>query len=207
MCAGSWGAWHGTVEAGPSWCQPPGLRLPLCPRTSSRGGCPSSTGSLSQQLREHQGPGSPERGQGGGWRGLEISQQTQHGMGRGDPPPSPFKLRGSLSQHCLPMEKTTVLITGCSSGIGLGLAARLAADAAHRFKGKGVTLHWGGPAPLGVSRARPGSTLPRTAGARGWAGAGAARAAWRHRCLWPCSLLQCTLPCVTWPRASGCWSA
>ncbi|XP_069732969.1 17-beta-hydroxysteroid dehydrogenase type 1 isoform X4 [Phaenicophaeus curvirostris] len=32
------------------------------------------------------------------------------------------------------MEKTTVLITGCSSGIGLGLAARLAADAAHRFK-------------------------------------------------------------------------
>ncbi|XP_042643435.1 17-beta-hydroxysteroid dehydrogenase type 1 isoform X2 [Tyto alba] len=32
------------------------------------------------------------------------------------------------------MEKTTVLITGCSSGIGLGLAARLAADAAGRFK-------------------------------------------------------------------------
>ncbi|KAM6189863.1 17-beta-hydroxysteroid dehydrogenase type 1 isoform 3-T3 [Sarcoramphus papa] len=32
------------------------------------------------------------------------------------------------------MEKTTVLITGCSSGIGLGLAARLADDAAHRFK-------------------------------------------------------------------------
>ncbi|XP_054080592.1 17-beta-hydroxysteroid dehydrogenase type 1 isoform X5 [Rissa tridactyla] len=32
------------------------------------------------------------------------------------------------------MEKTTVLITGCSSGIGLGLAARLAADAARRFK-------------------------------------------------------------------------
>ncbi|KAM6333875.1 17-beta-hydroxysteroid dehydrogenase type 1 isoform 5-T5 [Alca torda] len=32
------------------------------------------------------------------------------------------------------MEKTTVLITGCSSGIGLGLAARLAADTARRFK-------------------------------------------------------------------------
>ncbi|NXW72572.1 DHB1 dehydrogenase, partial [Hirundo rustica] len=32
------------------------------------------------------------------------------------------------------MERTTVLITGCSSGIGLGLAARLAADAARRFK-------------------------------------------------------------------------
>ncbi|XP_064895418.1 17-beta-hydroxysteroid dehydrogenase type 1 isoform X2 [Columba livia] len=32
------------------------------------------------------------------------------------------------------MEKTTVLITGCSSGIGLGLAARLAADGARRFK-------------------------------------------------------------------------
>ncbi|KAM6238863.1 LOW QUALITY PROTEIN: 17-beta-hydroxysteroid dehydrogenase type 1 [Porphyrio hochstetteri] len=35
------------------------------------------------------------------------------------------------------MERTRVLITGCSSGIGLGLAARLADDAAHRFKGKG----------------------------------------------------------------------
>ncbi|NXF85457.1 DHB1 dehydrogenase, partial [Eubucco bourcierii] len=34
----------------------------------------------------------------------------------------------------VPMEKTTVLITGCSSGIGLGLAARLAADTAGRFK-------------------------------------------------------------------------
>ncbi|NXC46091.1 DHB1 dehydrogenase, partial [Penelope pileata] len=33
-----------------------------------------------------------------------------------------------------PTETTTVLITGCSSGIGLGLAARLAADAARRFK-------------------------------------------------------------------------
>ncbi|XP_074748055.1 17-beta-hydroxysteroid dehydrogenase type 1 isoform X1 [Strix uralensis] len=32
------------------------------------------------------------------------------------------------------MERTTVLITGCSSGIGLGLAVRLAADAARRFK-------------------------------------------------------------------------
>ncbi|XP_054657412.1 17-beta-hydroxysteroid dehydrogenase type 1 isoform X2 [Grus americana] len=42
------------------------------------------------------------------------------------------------------MERTTVLITGCSSGIGLGLAARLAADATGRFKGKGVTLCRGG---------------------------------------------------------------
>ncbi|KAM9368867.1 17-beta-hydroxysteroid dehydrogenase type 1 [Phaethornis superciliosus] len=32
------------------------------------------------------------------------------------------------------MVRTTVLITGCSSGIGLGLAARLAADSAGRFK-------------------------------------------------------------------------
>ncbi|XP_054252855.1 17-beta-hydroxysteroid dehydrogenase type 1 [Indicator indicator] len=32
------------------------------------------------------------------------------------------------------MEVTTVLITGCSSGIGLGLATRLAADSACRFK-------------------------------------------------------------------------
>ncbi|NXJ79698.1 DHB1 dehydrogenase, partial [Trogon melanurus] len=39
-----------------------------------------------------------------------------------------------LSRHCLPMERTTVLITGCSSGIGLGLATRLAADDARRFK-------------------------------------------------------------------------
>ncbi|NXV70781.1 DHB1 dehydrogenase, partial [Atlantisia rogersi] len=39
-----------------------------------------------------------------------------------------------LSRHCLSMERTRVLITGCSSGIGLGLAARLADDAAHRFK-------------------------------------------------------------------------
>ncbi|NXG53370.1 DHB1 dehydrogenase, partial [Psilopogon haemacephalus] len=39
-----------------------------------------------------------------------------------------------LSRHREPMERTTVLITGCSSGIGLGLAARLAADAAGRFK-------------------------------------------------------------------------
>ncbi|NWI53615.1 DHB1 dehydrogenase, partial [Calyptomena viridis] len=34
----------------------------------------------------------------------------------------------------LAMERTTVLITGCSSGIGLGLAARLATDATRRFK-------------------------------------------------------------------------
>ncbi|NXV15920.1 DHB1 dehydrogenase, partial [Cepphus grylle] len=39
-----------------------------------------------------------------------------------------------LGRHCWSMEKTTVLITGCSSGIGLGLAARLAADATRRFK-------------------------------------------------------------------------
>ncbi|KAM9112363.1 17-beta-hydroxysteroid dehydrogenase type 1 [Pangshura tecta] len=32
------------------------------------------------------------------------------------------------------MEKTVVLITGCSSGIGLGLAVRLASDASRRFK-------------------------------------------------------------------------
>ncbi|NXG66384.1 DHB1 dehydrogenase, partial [Hemiprocne comata] len=39
-----------------------------------------------------------------------------------------------LVQHCPTMARTTVLITGCSSGIGLGLAARLAADSAGRFK-------------------------------------------------------------------------
>lgn len=60
----------------------------------------------------------------------------------------------------MPMEQTTVLITGCSSGIGLGLAARLAADSARRFKGKGATLchrgsrHHGGPGTEGFSPRR-----------------------------------------------------
>ncbi|NXG38732.1 DHB1 dehydrogenase, partial [Dromaius novaehollandiae] len=39
-----------------------------------------------------------------------------------------------VRQHCPAMEKTTVLITGCSSGIGLALAVRLASDPAQRFK-------------------------------------------------------------------------
>ncbi|XP_066837658.1 17-beta-hydroxysteroid dehydrogenase type 1 isoform X3 [Anser cygnoides] len=39
-----------------------------------------------------------------------------------------------MEQTAVPMEQTAVLITGCSSGIGLGLAARLAADPARRFK-------------------------------------------------------------------------
>ncbi|XP_031456446.1 estradiol 17-beta-dehydrogenase 1 isoform X1 [Phasianus colchicus] len=39
-----------------------------------------------------------------------------------------------MERTSVPMEKTTVLITGCSSGIGLGLAVRLAADATRRFK-------------------------------------------------------------------------
>jgi len=57
------------------------------------------------------------------------------------------------------MEETTVLITGCSSGIGLGLAARLAADPARRFRGKGAT---GGLAPGGLTAA------PRRAPWVGW---------------------------------------
>ncbi|KAM6993795.1 LOW QUALITY PROTEIN: 17-beta-hydroxysteroid dehydrogenase type 1 [Passerculus sandwichensis] len=60
------------------------------------------------------------------------------------------------------MERTTVLITGCSSGIGLGLAARLAADAARRFQGKGGK---GSALPRGLS-AQVGS--PRTG--RAWGG-------------------------------------
>lgn len=169
---------HGTAGAGPGWCQPPGLWLPLCRRASSRGGVLAPRGLYRSSC-------ASIKAQGGGWRGLEIRRQTQHPWrGAGGPrPPSLLKQHGPLGRHCLLMEKTTVLITGCSSGIGLGLAARLAADSARRFKGKGVTLRrGGGPAPLGVSRAGPGSTSSRTAGAWGWAGAGAGRAAWQYDC-------------------------
>ncbi|KAM9215132.1 LOW QUALITY PROTEIN: 17-beta-hydroxysteroid dehydrogenase type 1 [Leptosomus discolor] len=63
------------------------------------------------------------------------------------------------------MERTTVLITGCSSGIGLGLAARLAADAARRFKGKGASLRRGhrhprGSPGLGQAAPRQGQRVP-----------------------------------------------
>lgn len=83
-----------------------------------------------------------------------------------------------------------MLITGCSSGIGLGLATHLAADSARRFKGKGTMLCQGDGAPGGPP---------------GWS--------W-----WPPSSSvtplptvalspQYTPPCVTWPRVSGCCSA
>lgn len=43
-------------------------------------------------------------------------------------------LPGSLLAH-IPMDRTVVLITGCSSGIGLHLALRLASDPSQSFKG------------------------------------------------------------------------
>lgn len=58
-----------------------------------------------------------------------------------------------------------MLITGCSSGIGLGLAARLAADAARRFKGNGVDAAPGVQQPrvvcgLGQAAPQQGETEP-----------------------------------------------
>ncbi|NXD65739.1 DHB1 dehydrogenase, partial [Eolophus roseicapillus] len=58
-------------------------------------------------------------------------------------------------QHRGAMERTTVLITGCSSGIGLGLAARLAADGAFKVyatmrdpaKGERLLQRLGGRCP------------------------------------------------------------
>uniref|UniRef100_A0A8B9S6W4 Hydroxysteroid 17-beta dehydrogenase 1 n=1 Tax=Apteryx owenii TaxID=8824 RepID=A0A8B9S6W4_APTOW len=74
------------------------------------------------------------------------------------------------------MEKTTVLITGCSSGIGLALAARLASDAAQRFKGKGVTLRPCAGTAAGLGRwAR---VSPGTRGASSWRVPGRVRPSW-----------------------------
>ncbi|XP_068775332.1 17-beta-hydroxysteroid dehydrogenase type 1 isoform X1 [Struthio camelus] len=61
------------------------------------------------------------------------------------------------------MEKTTVLITGCSSGIGLALATRLASDAAQRFKGKGVRRRPRGCGPRGGRRGAVDEGLPGAA--------------------------------------------
>lgn len=48
------------------------------------------------------------------------------------------------------MDRTVVLITGCSSGIGLHLAVRLASDQSQSFKGIGGDRHGGqGRAPTG----------------------------------------------------------
>lgn len=167
---------------------PQGLRLALCPRTSSGREVLARWSLLSQHLHEDQGTGSPRHAQGDGWRGLEIRQQTQHGgVGRGDPLPSPLKWPGPAGQHCPAMERTTVLITGCSSGIGLGLAARLAGDTTRRFKGKGSMLPRGSNSPrwsLGWTRQH----LTKENGAWGWAGVGAGHAAWWHCCPWPHSL-------------------
>ncbi|NWW95176.1 DHB1 dehydrogenase, partial [Rhynochetos jubatus] len=88
-----------------------------------------------------------------------------------------------LVRHRLPMDRTTVLITGCSSGIGLGLAARLAADGSFKVyatmrdlaKGERLLGRLGGRCPdtlellqldvtdprsLAAAAQRPGSLAP-----------------------------------------------
>lgn len=108
------------------------------------GDCGSSAGSLSPQLQVE---------------GLEISGQTQHGGWVGGSPAfknraAPRPAVSAVERTAVPMEKTTVLITGCSSGIGLGLAVRLAADDSRRFKGKGMMLWVRVPALWGTARLR-----------------------------------------------------
>ncbi|XP_021537364.1 17-beta-hydroxysteroid dehydrogenase type 1 isoform X2 [Neomonachus schauinslandi] len=70
---------------------------------------------------------------------LEIRLKTQQGVGTGQ---GRSRAGGNLAQRpepCtphtpLPMDRTVVLITGCSSGIGLHLALRLASDPSRSFK-------------------------------------------------------------------------
>ncbi|XP_064439366.1 17-beta-hydroxysteroid dehydrogenase type 1 isoform X1 [Mirounga angustirostris] len=70
---------------------------------------------------------------------LEIRLETQQGVGTGQ---GRSRAGGNLAQRpepCtphtpLPMDRTVVLITGCSSGIGLHLALRLASDPSRSFK-------------------------------------------------------------------------
>lgn len=71
--------------------------------------------------RHNKGVGTPE-GRGGAKQVISIPRDQS--------PAFP----GSLPVH-IPMDRTVVLITGCSSGIGLHLALRLASDPSQSFKG------------------------------------------------------------------------
>lgn len=80
--------------------QTPGAVAPRVPQSLLQQGGPGLMESLSQHLHEDQGTGSPRHAQGGGWRGLEIRQQTQHGgVGRGGTP-FPALLNGVALLHC-----------------------------------------------------------------------------------------------------------
>jgi 17beta-estradiol 17-dehydrogenase len=59
------------------------------------------------------------------------------------------------------MDRTVVLITGCSSGIGLHLAVRLASDPSRSFKGMEEDGHGEKGRTLKVSRVFRSSSFPK----------------------------------------------